>query len=138
VICAKGNFTHGQVRDKSDIEAWEVSHGIQDSLGVSPYASSSGAIYARRTATLPDYPECRGLTSRLQCPDLSRTCPCVKLPLAQITRSSPHFEDLKRELGMAIQVPVSEHVRPFSQLLSQANKGRTSSSRRRSEFPWDR
>jgi Domain of unknown function (DUF4157) len=46
VICANGKFTHGYVRDKSETEkAWEVSHGIQDSLGVSPYATFSGAIY---------------------------------------------------------------------------------------------
>jgi hypothetical protein len=45
VICANGKFTHGKVRDRSEIEAWEVSHGIQDALGVSPYAKFSGAIY---------------------------------------------------------------------------------------------
>ena len=46
VICANGNFKHGKVRDRSEIEAWEVSHGIQDALGVSPYAKFTGAIYA--------------------------------------------------------------------------------------------
>jgi hypothetical protein len=45
VICANGRFTHGQVRDKSEKEAWEVSHGIQDNLGISPYVKFKGAIY---------------------------------------------------------------------------------------------
>jgi len=46
VICANGKFTHGYVRDRSEKETqWEVSHGIQDSLGVSPYATFNGAIY---------------------------------------------------------------------------------------------
>jgi hypothetical protein len=46
VICAKGHFTHANVRDRSEIEAWEVSHGVQDDLTVSPYAKFSGAVYA--------------------------------------------------------------------------------------------
>lgn len=45
VICANGRFVHGQVRDRSEREAWEVSHGIQDALGISPYASFQGSIY---------------------------------------------------------------------------------------------
>lgn len=46
VICANGKFTHGYVRDRSEREkAWEVSHGIQDRLGVSPYGTFAGAIY---------------------------------------------------------------------------------------------
>jgi len=53
VICANGQFTHGQVRDKSEREAWEVSHGIQDNLGISPYAKFTGAIYGDETD--PDF-----------------------------------------------------------------------------------
>jgi hypothetical protein len=45
VICANGNFTTGYVRDRSIIEAWEVSHGIQDHLGVRSYATFNGSIY---------------------------------------------------------------------------------------------
>ncbi|HME31295.1 MAG TPA: DUF4157 domain-containing protein [Terriglobales bacterium] len=45
VICANSKFTHATVRDKSRIEAWEVSHGVQDDLSVSPYASFTGSIY---------------------------------------------------------------------------------------------
>ena len=45
VICANGAFTHATLRDRSEREAWEVGHGIQDSLGVSPYASFTGSIY---------------------------------------------------------------------------------------------
>jgi hypothetical protein len=45
VICANGKSTHAYVRDRSEIEAWEVSRGIQDSLGVSPYAKFTGSIY---------------------------------------------------------------------------------------------
>jgi Domain of unknown function (DUF4157) len=46
VICANGRFTHVTVRDRSERKAWEVSHGVQDSLAVSPYASFTGSIYA--------------------------------------------------------------------------------------------
>lgn len=45
VICAGGRFTHAAVRDRSEREAWEVGHGVQDSLAVSPYATIKGAIY---------------------------------------------------------------------------------------------
>lgn len=45
VICANGKFTHAYVRDRSEKEAWEVSRGIQDKLGVSPYATFTGSIY---------------------------------------------------------------------------------------------
>ncbi len=45
VICANGKSTHAYVRDRSEIEAWEVSRGIQDNLGVSPYAKFTGSIY---------------------------------------------------------------------------------------------
>ncbi|HEY5784970.1 MAG TPA: DUF4157 domain-containing protein [Microlunatus sp.] len=45
VICAGGRFTHAAVRDRSEREAWEVGHGVQDSLAVSPYATFKGAIY---------------------------------------------------------------------------------------------
>ena len=45
VICANGKSTRAYVRDRSEIEAWEVSRGIQDSLGVSPYAKFTGSIY---------------------------------------------------------------------------------------------
>jgi hypothetical protein len=45
VICANGKFTHAYVRDRSEIEAWEVSRGIQDKLGVSPYSTFTGSIY---------------------------------------------------------------------------------------------
>lgn len=46
VICAGGRFTHAAVRDRSEREAWEVGHGVQDSLAVSPYATFKGAIYS--------------------------------------------------------------------------------------------
>jgi hypothetical protein len=49
VICANGRFTHAQVRDRSEREAWEVGHGIQDALGVSPYSSFRGSIYANES-----------------------------------------------------------------------------------------
>jgi peptidoglycan/xylan/chitin deacetylase (PgdA/CDA1 family) len=55
VICANGKFTHGQVRDRSEIEAWEVGRGIQDNMGVSPYATFSGAIYGDESD--PDFKE---------------------------------------------------------------------------------
>lgn len=45
VICANGKSTHAYVRDRSEIEAWEVSRGIQDKLGVSPYSTFTGSIY---------------------------------------------------------------------------------------------
>ncbi len=45
VICANGKSTHAYVRDRSHIEAYEVSRGIQDRLGVSPYATFIGSIY---------------------------------------------------------------------------------------------
>ncbi len=45
VICANGKYTHAYVRDRSEIEAWEASRGIQDKLGVSPYATFTGSIY---------------------------------------------------------------------------------------------
>jgi len=45
-ICANGKSTEAHLRDKSDVhQAWEVSHGVQDDLGVSPYSSFSGSIY---------------------------------------------------------------------------------------------
>jgi len=44
VICANGNKTHASVRDKSEREAWEVSPGIQQALGVS--GSFTGTIYS--------------------------------------------------------------------------------------------
>lgn len=53
VICANGKSTHAYVRDKSEIEAWEVSRGIQDSLGVSPYAKFTGSIYGNEND--PDF-----------------------------------------------------------------------------------
>ena len=47
VICANGHSTHATVRDRSEKETqWEVSHGVQDSLAVSPYGSFKGVIYA--------------------------------------------------------------------------------------------
>lgn len=46
VICANGNFTHATVRDRSDRGVWEVSHGVQDDVAVSPYATFKGTIYA--------------------------------------------------------------------------------------------
>jgi hypothetical protein len=45
VICANGNFTHAKVVDRSHIEAWEVSHGVQDDLGVNPYSTFKGSVY---------------------------------------------------------------------------------------------
>jgi hypothetical protein len=45
LICANGKSTHAYVRDRSEIEAWEVSRGIQDKLGVSTYATFTGSIY---------------------------------------------------------------------------------------------
>ncbi|HYH79032.1 MAG TPA: DUF4157 domain-containing protein [Longimicrobium sp.] len=46
VICANGQSTHATVRDRSEKDTqWEVSHGVQDSLGVSPYGSFTGTIY---------------------------------------------------------------------------------------------
>jgi hypothetical protein len=45
VICANNRFTPARVRDRSHIEAWEVSHGIQDNLGVSPHGTFTGVIY---------------------------------------------------------------------------------------------
>ena len=45
VICANGHSTKAVVRDRSEREAWEVSHGVQDALGVSPYAKFKGTIY---------------------------------------------------------------------------------------------
>jgi len=44
VICANGSFTHGRVRDRSEIEAWEAGPGIIDALGVSR-ATFTGSIY---------------------------------------------------------------------------------------------
>jgi hypothetical protein len=44
VICANGRFTHAHVRDRSNVEAWEFSRGVQDSLGV-PHGSFRGTIY---------------------------------------------------------------------------------------------
>lgn len=32
VVCANGKSTHVKVRDKSEREAWEVNHGVQDDL----------------------------------------------------------------------------------------------------------
>lgn len=64
VICANGKFTHASVRDKSDRQAWEVSHGIQDKLGVSPYAKFTGAIYGDESD--PDFKKdtrCHGKVS---------------------------------------------------------------------------
>jgi uncharacterized protein DUF4157 len=43
VICANGKSTHAYVRDKSEIDAWEVSRAIPAALGLSP--DFSGAIY---------------------------------------------------------------------------------------------
>ncbi|MDC8757011.1 DUF4157 domain-containing protein [Janthinobacterium fluminis] len=43
VVCANGGHTSGTVRDKSEIEAWEVSPGIQSKLGVS--GKFKGVIY---------------------------------------------------------------------------------------------
>lgn len=45
VICANGKSTPAYIRDKSNIEAWEVSRGIQDELKISPYAKFTGSIY---------------------------------------------------------------------------------------------
>ena len=45
VICANSRFTHAHVRDRSEIEAWEVSRGVQDSLGV-PHGTFAGTIYS--------------------------------------------------------------------------------------------
>jgi hypothetical protein len=45
VICANGAFTHAHVRDRSHVEAWEVGHGVQDDLNVSPYETFRGSIY---------------------------------------------------------------------------------------------
>jgi hypothetical protein len=44
VICSGGNFTHGYIRDKSEIEAWEVSRAIPAALGIGP--DFKGSIYA--------------------------------------------------------------------------------------------
>jgi hypothetical protein len=43
VICANESFTHAYVRDKSEIEAWEVSKAIPAALGLSP--DFKGAVY---------------------------------------------------------------------------------------------
>jgi hypothetical protein len=45
VICANERFTHATVRDRSDKQAWEVGHGVQDALAVAPYATFTGVIY---------------------------------------------------------------------------------------------
>jgi hypothetical protein len=45
VICANSAFTHATVRDRSDKGVWEVSHGVQDNLAVSPYATFQGTVY---------------------------------------------------------------------------------------------
>ena len=45
VICANSRFTHAHVRDRSEIEAWEVSRGVQDSLGVA-HGTFAGTIYS--------------------------------------------------------------------------------------------
>lgn len=60
VICANSRFTHGKVRDRSEVEAWEVGHGVQDGLMVSPYATFRGTIYAdENDAAFQKDPKCR-------------------------------------------------------------------------------
>ncbi len=48
VICANAKFTHGVVRDRSEIEAWEVSPGILSNLGVTKRRGdiTDGAVYS--------------------------------------------------------------------------------------------
>lgn len=50
VICANNSFTHAQVRDRSVTRnGWEVSHGVQDSLGLSSYGNFTGSVYPNET-----------------------------------------------------------------------------------------
>jgi hypothetical protein len=50
VICANHHFAHATVRDRSEGAHWEVSHGIQDALGLTAYATFTGSIYGGETA----------------------------------------------------------------------------------------
>jgi len=64
-ICANGRLTHGIVRDRSNVGAWEVGHGIQDALGLSSYASFRGSIYGEDTdAGIQTDPNCRQQTKK--------------------------------------------------------------------------
>jgi hypothetical protein len=45
VICANGKFTHAQVRDRSEREAWEVSPAVLGAVGVTTGDITNGAIY---------------------------------------------------------------------------------------------
>jgi hypothetical protein len=49
-VCANGQSIQGYVRDKSEKEAYEVSPGIQNFLGVTVGAKFKGAIYPPGTA----------------------------------------------------------------------------------------
>lgn len=60
VICGNGRFTHGQIRDRSEREAWEVSPAILGALGITGGDITNGSVYGDETD--PEFrrdPRCR-------------------------------------------------------------------------------
>lgn len=45
VICSSGSFTHASVRDRSNVEAWEVGPSVLSALGTTGGDITNGAIY---------------------------------------------------------------------------------------------
>lgn len=80
VICANGYYTHARVRDRSHREAWEVGHGVQDNISVSPYATFQGSIYGNESD--PEFLRDERCGARLRLPE-----PTLRLP----ERFGPHL-----------------------------------------------